>query len=239
LKMVYSCCSQAVDDPAIIHLRKWDSTKLDLSKFCEAFISPTRELLLLLSHQCEVSLLHLTATDDLEDVPSLESTSPRYEDCSLIFDVKSLAWGHYGDAYDQHKDVSFREFLFVSGDRGITVHAFCHIDGTHKRHQNVKSLPEDEVGQGRWVEWGKTIPKSEGRSHDVGRGQNGELSMMDYTLKKWLKTFYTEVEIVELEGDFCTRFPVKPSYPSSVEIVSFSMFENTSILVDFLTRSNV
>ncbi|KAF9602904.1 hypothetical protein IFM89_032644, partial [Coptis chinensis] len=293
LKMVYSCGSQAVDGPAIIQLRKWDSTKLDLSKFCEAFISPTRELLLLLSHQCEASLLPLTGTDELggcydsnsfssskqttlrrlnsldntpstsgsvEGVPSLESTSPRSEDCSLISDVKSLAWGHYGDAYDQHKDVSFREFLFVSGDCGITVHAFCHMDGTHKSNQN-----EDEVGQGRWVEWGpetlhkthanrranlygndsenflqgKTTPKRDGRSHDVDRGQNGELSMTDYTLKKWLKTFYTKVETVELEGDFCTRFPVKPSYPSSVEIVSFSMFENTSMLVDFLTRSDV
>ncbi|KAF9608855.1 hypothetical protein IFM89_011893 [Coptis chinensis] len=70
----------------------------------------------------------------LEDVPSLESTSPRSEDCSLLSDVKSLAWGHYGDANDRHKDASFREFLFVYGDRGIPVHVFCHMDGTHKRN---------------------------------------------------------------------------------------------------------
>ncbi|KAF9593025.1 hypothetical protein IFM89_019752 [Coptis chinensis] len=81
----------------------------------------------------------------VEDVPSLESTSPRSEDCSLIYDVKSLAWGHYGDANDRHKDASFREFLFVYGDRGIPVHIgiLKWIFSSMEEHLNVKYTPRD------------------------------------------------------------------------------------------------
>ncbi|KFK43664.1 hypothetical protein AALP_AA1G157000 [Arabis alpina] len=37
----------------------------------------------------------------------------------------SVAWGTCGDTYNRHKDPLFRELLFVSGNDGVTVHAFC------------------------------------------------------------------------------------------------------------------
>ena len=47
--------------PAVLQLHRWDSSEvqLNLSEFREAFISPTRELLLLLSHHFEALLLPL------------------------------------------------------------------------------------------------------------------------------------------------------------------------------------
>lgn len=49
------------EDPAILQLQKWGSSRVqvNLSDFCEGFISPRRELLLLLSYHCEALLLPL------------------------------------------------------------------------------------------------------------------------------------------------------------------------------------
>jgi hypothetical protein len=49
------------EGPAILQLQKWhpSQAQLNLSEFREAFISPTRQLLLLLSYQCEALLLPL------------------------------------------------------------------------------------------------------------------------------------------------------------------------------------
>lgn len=49
------------EGPAILQLHKWcpSQAQLNLSEFREAFISPTRQLLLLLSYQCEVLFLPL------------------------------------------------------------------------------------------------------------------------------------------------------------------------------------
>ncbi|PIA25431.1 hypothetical protein AQUCO_11400007v1 [Aquilegia coerulea] len=285
--MVYSCGSEAVDGPAILQLQKWDSAQFDVSEFCEAFISPTRDLLLLLSYQCEASLLPLFTgnnknTNDLgfspeclqgsldnlpstsgsveEDLnnPSIESNPTGCKRYPIIFGVQSLAWGHCGDAYEQHKDAAFKELLFVSGDHGITVHGFCHLD---KSTQNV---PEDLVGQGRWVEWGpETVENIQENNqscpygkateniwhvngdteinrncHDVTIGSDGELSSGNFSSKKWLRTFLTNVENIESEGNFWSRFPVKSSYPCSAEVVSFRIFDNTAMLLDFLFRSD-
>lgn len=47
--------------PAVLQLLKWGSSQpqLNLSEFREAYISPTRQLLLLLSYQCEALLFPL------------------------------------------------------------------------------------------------------------------------------------------------------------------------------------
>lgn len=59
--MIGSSNGEAGDGPAVLQLQKWSRLhfKLQLSEFREAFISPTRELLLLLSNQCEALLLPL------------------------------------------------------------------------------------------------------------------------------------------------------------------------------------
>lgn len=51
----------AGQDLTILQLHKWDTSEvqLNMSEFREAFISPTRELLLLLSHHYEALLLPL------------------------------------------------------------------------------------------------------------------------------------------------------------------------------------
>jgi hypothetical protein len=51
------------ESPAVLQLHKWGPSQfnIDLSEFREGFISPTRELLLLLSYQCEALLLPLVA----------------------------------------------------------------------------------------------------------------------------------------------------------------------------------
>lgn len=54
-------CSIGDEGPAVMQLHKWAPSQFqfNLSEFREAFISPTRELLLLLSHHCEALLFPL------------------------------------------------------------------------------------------------------------------------------------------------------------------------------------
>ncbi|KAK0608267.1 hypothetical protein LWI29_028101 [Acer saccharum] len=61
-------CSFSGEGPAILQLHKWPPSQLqfDLSEFREAFISPTRELILLLSYQCEALLLPLITGDSVD-----------------------------------------------------------------------------------------------------------------------------------------------------------------------------
>lgn len=53
--------SSGGEGSAVLQLQKWrpSDVQLNLSQFREAFISPTRELLSLLSYQCEAMLLPL------------------------------------------------------------------------------------------------------------------------------------------------------------------------------------
>ncbi|XP_010261035.1 PREDICTED: uncharacterized protein LOC104599968 [Nelumbo nucifera] len=299
--MVTSFIGEGGDSPAILQLRRWDPSQiqLNLSEFREAFISPTRELLLLLSYQYEALLLPLVAgnstkrnnhlkglqspsfsdfcsteqeasciSDSLDSIPCTsepEKVTPdgssRSEHYPVACDVKSLAWGHCGDSYNQHKGAIFKELLFVSGDRGVTVHAFRQPDKTSEM-----ILPEDEVGQGRWVEWGPCAASlnnlqakeqcgsnyesprifseaSKGNATDktfqdvcIESGDNDLLSISS-TSKKWLRTFLTEADTTESDGHFWTKFPEKQSFPCSAEIVSFNIVDSTSKFLEFLSRT--
>lgn len=56
--------SKRGEGPAVLQLQKWGpEVRLNASQFREAFISPTRELLLLLSYECEAMLLPLGRFD--------------------------------------------------------------------------------------------------------------------------------------------------------------------------------
>ncbi|XP_061972823.1 uncharacterized protein LOC133695068 isoform X1 [Populus nigra] len=300
------------ESPAILQLHKWGPSKLniDLSEFREGFISPTRELLLLLSYQCEALLLPLVAagesvnncvsepvgderlqcrssealnselctessrSDLKDDIPcssasvgdfdngfSLENGFLRSNNYGFVHDVNSLAWGVCGDTYNQHKEASFREFLFVSSSDGVTVHAFRKpdIDGG-----TTKSALEGEFGQGRWVDWGpSSMPAqflkvqdsssscSESTStvmaDERANGNRGSLLDMDkesgpdelskgVASKRWLRSFFIKVEIIKSEGNIWTRFPEKTSFPCSAEVVSFSVFDSTSPLLNLLNQ---
>ena len=60
----------------------------------------------------------------LSNDPLMELPGP--SGCDYISDVHSLAWGLCGDTNKQHEETSFRELLFVSGNHGVTVHAFSN-----------------------------------------------------------------------------------------------------------------
>ncbi|XP_042492983.1 uncharacterized protein LOC122072667 isoform X2 [Macadamia integrifolia] len=312
--MGFSFGGEAGDGLAVLQLQKWGPSEVQLnpSEYREAFISPTRELLLLLSYQCEALILPLIAGDcmkinnhcryhleghqsssslascsavcersgSVDNTPctsgsaesvtdgaySIGRNSARSEQYPVVCDVKSLAWGHCGDTYNQHKDASFRELLFVSGNHGITVHAFCH---SHKTAEVTSPLPlpEGEIGQGRWVEWGPSAALvsnikaeehssscsggpsnssgedrtngTEGSSQDVCKeAKNEKLPAKSFRSKKWLRTFFTKVETIESDGNFCTWFPTKPSFPCSADIISFNIFDSSSIFLDFLSCAN-
>ncbi|KAF8012156.1 hypothetical protein BT93_I0323 [Corymbia citriodora subsp. variegata] len=273
--------------PAVLQLQKWSPppVELNLSEFREAFISPTRQLLLLLSYQCEAALLPLLrgnlniinnseccgdgTSQDHSSSPStdhdrlnlgnnLPSTSGPATECDAEFschssfpgdrsypfisDVTSMAWGACGDTYTHHQDTPFKEFLFVSGRRGVTVHAFRQHDNSGER---TKFMPESKFGEGRWMEWGPcastartTEPSSsslevsgdctEGIEEMTGnhKGSGKDESSSNMLSKKWLRSFFTRVETVEFDGKIWIQFPSGLSYPYSAEVVSFTIFDN-------------
>ncbi|XP_056696690.1 uncharacterized protein [Spinacia oleracea] len=65
------------EGPAVLQLHRWDPShiQLDLSEYREAFLSPTKELLLLLSYQSEAILLPLSRGDSY----CITSESCKYE----------------------------------------------------------------------------------------------------------------------------------------------------------------
>ncbi|XP_049390854.1 uncharacterized protein LOC125855205 [Solanum stenotomum] len=73
------------EDPAILQLQKWGSSRVqvNLSDFCEGFISPRRELLLLLSYHREALLLPLgKSTKDPQSYKNLQNHDGSFP-CSL------------------------------------------------------------------------------------------------------------------------------------------------------------
>lgn len=280
--------SSGGEGPALLQLHNWTPSQLQLklSDFREAFISPTRELLLLLSYHCEASLLPLfsgqsincdepescfcggapSSSDRLDSTDSAQPASDpeslfaysefscqtkieKFHNYPFICDVNSLAWGACHDTYNQHEGPPFKEFLFVSGNNGVTVHAFCQPDSTAGTMQIPTFKGENEVsGQGMWVEWGpfaalahnkgvrEAVNRTAGNSkfrHDNNSGDTGNDESS--RSKRWLRTFLTEVQTVESKGYLWTKLPKKPSFPSCTRVVSFSIFDNISPNLDFFS----
>ncbi|CAL0330002.1 unnamed protein product [Lupinus luteus] len=284
------------EDPAILQLHKWDPSEalLELSEFREAFLSPTREILLLHSYQREALLVPLTkgeshsggqesGYDNDEHNPGSSSLSsqaftrpdrsdlvngvtctsgseividpdtyPAKIKCSrsnsypIISDVNSLAWALCGDSYDQHGDAPFREFLFVSGRRGVTVHAFSR---PNKARGVDQTALEGDFRQGRWVEWGPDAMLTQNRedgkyssiSHELSGVQNANQSGGDggvelltgFAAKRYLESFFTNVETIVSDGSAQTKFPKNADIPCSAEVVSFNIFDGNPLLDHF------
>lgn len=176
---------------------------------------------------------------DLENIaspsgPGVGSGEPGFVDnCSsscnsfpFIFDAKSVAWGSCGDTYNQHKDPLFRELLFVSGNHGVTVHAFCCFKDSSDR---AKGKPNGELRPGKWVEWGpsRLNQKSE---HETDSSFDGS--------KQWMQSFLIDVETTEIEGIRQSRFPEKSAFPGSAEVVSFSIFNRDLPFSNLLVQDN-
>jgi spatacsin len=189
---------------------------------------------------------------------SLESRSHSY---TFLGDVNSLAWGICGDTYNQHKDTSFREFLFISGSHGVTVHAFCEPNGGSEM---ARTAPEGDFGQGRWVEWGPSAtlaPHMEVQEPSIlcceppgnvvnvntangtseipqNTSEVGDDLSRGVASKKWLQSFFVKVETIKSDDTVWTRFPDKSSIPCSAEVVSFSLFNSNLPLLDFYYKGN-
>ncbi|CAN0865216.1 hypothetical protein LINGRAHAP2_LOCUS9174 [Linum grandiflorum] len=284
--------------PDVLQLLKWGPTgfRHNLSDYREAFISPTREQLLLLSYQYEALLLPLVTGDfpsqnvsqglqnqssetsssaasrrsntlgskdgsstgaDSDSVFSSVQKIPSSSKYSFISGANSLAWGLCGDSYNSQNGTSFKELLFVSNGHQVVVHAFRRTDRTVDDEMSVLG---NQFGQGRWVKWGPNLdmepddsfsPSSEitdtnaaaNNVHQNGDGVKGlqnDRVIKDLSggvdSKKWFCSFSTKAETVESDGKFWTQFPGKASFPSSAEVVSFSLFDNGSPLRDFVTH---
>ncbi|XP_039031042.1 uncharacterized protein LOC120165634 [Hibiscus syriacus] len=84
--------SSSGEGPAILQLHKWDPSELplNLSEYREAFISPTRELLLLLSYKCQALLLPLTTGGSVDtDISEIcHEESPQHLDLLACTNLK-------------------------------------------------------------------------------------------------------------------------------------------------------
>ncbi|XP_061345491.1 uncharacterized protein LOC133291257 isoform X4 [Gastrolobium bilobum] len=285
------------EDPAILQLHNWDpsETQIGLSDYRKAFLSPTREILLLHSYQKEALLLPLNKGESYlsglasgydydNNNPGSSTLSPqaftrpstsgvvndlpctsgseididtdlaeikcsRSSSYPFISDVNSLAWAHCGDSYDQHSDASFREFLFVSGRCGVTVHAFSKLA---KANEMVQAVLEGNFRQGRWVEWGPVatstqnmeVGESSSLSHEVsgGRrdvngtgGDDGVELLRGSAAKRYLQSFFTKVETIVSDGNLWIKFPENNEFPCSAEVVSFNIFDG-NLPLDYLFK---
>ncbi|CAN6442246.1 unnamed protein product [Victoria cruziana] len=231
--------------PVILQLQRWDVGQLDLSQFSEVSISPSCELLLLVSHQREALFFPLTLIKSSKRSPQLSVSAGSYfslhpepilhpsEDNSnlypIISDVKSHAWGCTGDIYSSNKNPTFKDLLFVSDSHGVTVHAFCCLDG------NECTVSTSDCGSlnGNWVEWDNSNKNNETVERNGGSSAECPYSKS----KSWLRTFFVDVETIQTEGNLVIKYPEKSTFPRSAQVVSFSLFKNASTLSGFLDKS--
>lgn len=199
-----------------------------------------------------------SVVDDFDNSFFFKNETSGCKSYPYVGDVESLAWGVCGDTYNLHQDALFREFLFVSGNHGVTVHAFCKPNINNAR-SGIES-EKNEFGQGRWVEWGPcaTLVRDEESCSETRRNVedvkvvNGNSEIRNNVVnasgkddlsrgidsKRWMQTFFTEVEDIETGDKVWTRFPQKSSYPCSAKVVSFSIFNSNSPFRDFLSQCN-
>lgn len=182
-----------------------------------------------------------------------EAGSKRYP---FVGDVYSVAWGVCGDTYNQHKNALFREFLFVSGSHGVTVHAFCK---PNRNTETSRSASEGEFEQGGWVQWGpfvtliqkKELEESSSSQHENNRNvedvntTNGNSERLSHELSRgidskiWFESFFTKVEDIESDGKRWTVFPEKSSFPCSTKVVSFPILNDNLPFMDVLSHNSL
>ncbi|KAE8676561.1 hypothetical protein F3Y22_tig00111584pilonHSYRG00181 [Hibiscus syriacus] len=144
----------------------------------------------------------------------------------------------------------------------MMVHAFSWPD----KSCVPGTMLEGESKDGTWVEWGpssssfqhtkeeKPIDLSfEASQSTIDKTiSNGNLGVPDKisekvgddvllgtgSSKRWLRSFFTKAETVEYEGGIWTRFPQKPSFPCSANVVSFVLFTRNFPVSRFLCKNN-
>lgn len=157
----------------------------------------------------------------------------------LISDVNSVAWAASDDTCNPHGDYTFREFLFVSGNKGVTIHAFSQNvelePSISEPSSDVKSEQGTMVERETSVSVAKettfnTYPETETIKSDKIVKQycsDDESRCVSHnsTLKKGLHSFFSQVETQRIDNNMWTKFPDDSSYPRSAKSVSFTIFE--------------
>lgn len=199
---------------------------------------------------------------DLTDDSTEEASFSGSSGGSFVCDVNSLAWGVCGDTSNQHEDTPFRELLFVSGNNGITVHAFRKSYGTS---EVMRPMEEGDDAQGTWVEWGPSLDVSrnmedledtgfpdeasgwvsyESRTNERRRTSSTPMESPKDDLsvgasKRWLRTFLMKAHTLKSDGHLYTRFPERSLFPLSAEIISFSICSDDLSILEFISHGNL
>ncbi|CAI9109170.1 OLC1v1008939C1 [Oldenlandia corymbosa var. corymbosa] len=177
--------------------------------------------------------------------------------CGFISDVHSLAWANCENASSEHEDTPFRDILFVSGKSGVTVHAFCK---PHRTRKVKKSMEGHENSQGMWVDWGPSLDdpgnatsvlhydgskSSYSKSRTIEEVDCRKCNHVQDPVndspdlrasKRWLSTFLVKLQSENSDGHLFTRFPESSLLPSSAEVISFNIFGDDSLLLEFISK---
>ncbi|CAH9071176.1 unnamed protein product [Cuscuta epithymum] len=200
---------------------------------------------------------------ELDSVNTAERLPRRCNNYPYINDVNSLTWGICEDTYGQDGEKHFRELLFVSGNHGVTIHAFSQ---SYAYKGVMGSTPDCDTGQGLWVEWGPGYTSTLSQEFDqvsdrkcddsfnvLDLSRNGatearpyrmctkvtnEMSFDNNSNKRWMRTLLSKVETLVSDGVLYTRFPDSSLFDSTAMIISFRLFGNDSLLLDFLSHGN-
>uniref|UniRef100_A0A1D1XPJ7 Protein DDB_G0268328 n=3 Tax=Anthurium amnicola TaxID=1678845 RepID=A0A1D1XPJ7_9ARAE len=173
------------EGPAILQLRRWGQFRPKVSDFSQVFISPTRKLLLLLSHQREALLLPLD-----EDrfgrgfqEPRTSNFGCREEDSAQNETCSTVPLGtESSDRFSPGGSSIFEQHAVICDVKSL---AWVHCGDTYSHHgasvfrevlvvsddhgitvhafsnpdtggQEIDALPKTDIVRGQWVEWGPT-----------------------------------------------------------------------------------
>ncbi|KAL2342976.1 hypothetical protein Fmac_004261 [Flemingia macrophylla] len=187
------------DDPAILQLQKWDpsETGIGISDFREAFLSPSREILLLHSYEREALLLPLSKGELHSGSSNLSSEASTRPSSSVLVNDSPCTSGLDVDIDTDNVDIKCsrsNSYPYISDVNSL---AWACCEDSYDQHNDasfrevlfvsgrcgvtVHAFPklsngtgqdmlEGNFGQGRWVEWGPVATVAENMS--VGESSN-------------------------------------------------------------------
>ncbi|KAF3534393.1 hypothetical protein DY000_02036196 [Brassica cretica] len=250
------------EGPTLLQLHKWEPSQLqlNLSEFREAFISPLRQSLLLLSHHSEALLLPLTAGSSIgSEVPvnchNDESSCPTTS--SVGSDPVNIAppSGSGVGSGDPGFVDSCSSFPFIFDAKSV---AWGSCGDTYDRHEDplFRELlfvsgshgvtvhafccfkDSSDIAKGkpngelRHGEWVEWGPSRLNQDPEHGTASSFDGS------KQWMQSFLVDVETTEIEGIRRSWFPEKSAFPGSANVVSFSILNSDLPFSNLLFQEN-
>eukprot|EP01018_Ginkgo_biloba_P020370 Gb_30364 [translate_table: standard] len=118
------------------------------------------------------------------------------------------------------------------GPPGVSLNA-CFADAVEVR--------EECSSDSRYPDSFQEVNFRNGNRENSNTSSVGGMDMKDsnrsFTSKKWLQSFVMDIEMEECGGNFLAKFPVKSSFPSSAEVVSFCICFSSPALLHFVRSS--